>query len=123
MLGIGAMMMPGSALGAGAALGALALADAGQSLAGGMLHMGAPSCALLKQEAGAVVMPLGACQHALFWAMPALQAMVLLLEQALVAYAAGFAAVALLLATVRPMFLGFKGLGEKGLRWGLRGCL
>ena len=101
MLGIQATMMPGSSLGAGAVLGAIALADAGQSLAGGMLHMGAPAIALSKQDAGPIITPLGAGQHALFWAMPALQAVVILLEQAATVYAAGFAAVGLLAALVR----------------------
>ena len=101
MLGIQATMMPGSALGAGAVLGAIALADAGQSLAGGMLHLGAPATALSKQKPGPIITPLGAGQHMLFWAMPVLQAAVIFVEQAAALYAAGFAAVALLAATVR----------------------
>ena len=101
MLGIQATMMPGSRLGAGAVLGAIALADAGQGLAGGMLHMGAPAVALSMHDAGPIITPLGAAQHALFRAMPALQAAVILVEQAATVLAAGFAAVGLLAAAVR----------------------
>ena len=103
MLGIQATMMPASSLGAGAVLGAIALADAGQSLAGGMLHMGAPAVALSKHDTGLIITPLGAGQHALFWAMPALQAAVILLGQAATVYAAGSAAVGLLAALVRML--------------------
>ena len=101
MLGIQATMMPGSSLGAGAVLGAIALADAGQSLAGGMLHMGAPAVALSKHDAGPIIRPLGAAQHALFWAMPALQALVLLLGQAATVFVAGFTALGLHTILVR----------------------
>ena len=48
-----------------------------------------------------IITPLGAAQHALFWAMPALQAAAILLGQAATVLAAGCAADGLLAALVR----------------------
>ena len=50
--GVMAVIMPGSTLGNGAVLGAIAAADIGQTLADRMLFMGAPAAATTKHDAG-----------------------------------------------------------------------
>ena len=50
--GVMAVIMPGSTLGNGAVLGAIAAADIGQTLADRTLFMGAPAAATTKHDAG-----------------------------------------------------------------------
>lgn len=50
--GVMAVIMPGSTLGIGAVLGAIAAADIGQTLADRTLFMGAPAVATTKHDAG-----------------------------------------------------------------------
>ena len=50
--GVMAVIMPGSTLGNGAVLGAIAAADIGQTLADRTLFMGAPAAAITKHDAG-----------------------------------------------------------------------
>ena len=50
--GVMAVIMPGSTLGNGAILGAIAAADIGQTLADRTLFMGAPAAATTKHDAG-----------------------------------------------------------------------
>ena len=50
--GVMAVIMPGSTLGNGAVLGAIAAADIGQTLADSTLFMGAPAAATTKHDAG-----------------------------------------------------------------------
>lgn len=52
IFGVTAVIMPGSILGSGAVVGAIAAADIGQELAGNTLFMGVPAMATTKHDAG-----------------------------------------------------------------------
>jgi carbonic anhydrase/acetyltransferase-like protein (isoleucine patch superfamily) len=52
VFGVTAVIMPGTVLGDGAILGAIAAADVGQELNGGTLYMGVPATPTTKHETG-----------------------------------------------------------------------
>ena len=52
IFGVTAVIMPGSILGSGAVVGAIAAADIGQELAGNTLFMGVPAMGTTKHDAG-----------------------------------------------------------------------
>ena len=52
VFGVTAVIMPGTVLGDGAVLGAIASADIGQELGGNTLYMGVPATATTKHETG-----------------------------------------------------------------------
>ena len=55
IFGTTAVIMPGSILGKGALVGAIAATDIGQELAGDTLYMGAPAMATNKHDSGAAL--------------------------------------------------------------------
>ena len=57
IFGVTAVIMPGTQLGDGCVLGAIAAADVGQELAGGTLHMGVPAVPTTKHQTGAAARP------------------------------------------------------------------
>lgn len=57
IFGTTAVIMPGSILGKGALVGAIAATDIGQELAGDTLYMGAPAMAANKHDSGAKPCP------------------------------------------------------------------
>lgn len=52
IFGVTAVIMPGSILGSGAVVGAIAAADIGQELAANTLFMGVPAMGTTKHDAG-----------------------------------------------------------------------
>jgi len=58
IFGVTAVIMPGSILGSGAVVGAIAASDIGQELAGNTLYMGVPAMGTTKHDAGKSTQPL-----------------------------------------------------------------
>ncbi|KAK9904717.1 hypothetical protein WJX75_001194 [Coccomyxa subellipsoidea] len=107
VFGVTAVIMPGTVLGDGAVLGAIAAADIGQELGSNALFMGVPAISTSQHQTGPITMPQGAFQHALYWVLPVLQPLATLLVSALGIFAMALTGVAALrfLPYVAPLLL------------------
>ncbi|CAL8464659.1 g4194 [Coccomyxa elongata] len=107
VFGVTAVIMPGTILGDGAVLGAIAAADIGQELGSNALFMGVPAIPTSKHTTGPITTPKGAFQYALYWVLPALQPAITLFVSALGLFIIALAATAALhrLPYVAPLLL------------------